>query len=124
MKHWPVGICIFILVAFLSPVISVRLFAQTASGTLRGVVSDPSGAVIPQATISLSTPQGQSVSTTTSNREGFYELKGIAPGSYNVNAMAKGFAVFGREDVTVVAGAVAKARHSARNRSAAGKRNG
>ena len=104
MKRWLVGICIFLFFAYSSPLLTVRLFAQTASGTVRGVVSDPSGAVVPQATISLTTPQGQSVSTTTSNREGFYELKGIAPGSYNVNATAKGFAVFGRENVTVVAG--------------------
>jgi hypothetical protein len=104
MKLGPVGICILLWVAFSSPLLTVGLFAQTASGTLRGVVTDPSGAVIPQAAVSLTTPQGQSVSSTTSNREGFYELKGIAPGSYNVNATAKGFAVFGRESVTVVAG--------------------
>ena len=104
MKLGPVGICILLWVAFSSPLLTVGLFAQTASGTLRGVVTDPSGAVIPQAAVSLTTPQGQSVSSTTSNREGFYELKGIAPGSYNVNATAKGFAVFGRENVTVVAG--------------------
>ena len=104
MKRWLVGICIFLFFAYSSPLLTVRLFAQTASGALRGVVSDPSGAVVPQATISLTTPQGKSVSTTTSNREGLYELRGIAPGSYNVNATAKGFAVFGRENVTVVAG--------------------
>ena len=108
MKSWQVGLCIFLLLAFLSPLLSVSLLAQAASGTLRGVVSDPSGAVVPQATVSLTTPQGQSVSTTTSNHEGFYELKGIAPGSYTVNATAKGFAVFGREDVTVAAGQAQK----------------
>src|ERR1039458_8321844 len=104
MKLWPAGISIFLCLAFSLPLLSVRLAAQTASGTVRGVVSDPSGAVVPQATVSLTTPQGQSVSTSTSNREGLYELKGIAPGSYNLNATAKGFAVFGQENVTVVAG--------------------
>jgi hypothetical protein len=104
MKLRPSVICIFLLLAFSSPLFTVHLIAQTATGTLRGVVTDPSGAVVPQATVSLTTPRGQSVSTTTSNREGSYELKGIAPGSYNVNATAKGFAVFGREDVAIAAG--------------------
>ena len=106
MKLWPAGICIFLWLAL--PLHTAHLFAQTASGTLRGVVSDPSGAVVPQARISLTTPQGQSVAATTSNRDGVYELKGIAPGSYNVDATAKGFSAFGREGVTVVAGQAQK----------------
>jgi hypothetical protein len=104
MKLGHAGIGTFLFLAFLSPVFSVHLMSQTAAGSLRGVVTDPSGAVVPQATVSLATPQGQSVSTTTSNREGAYELRGIAPGTYDVNATAKGFAVFGRENVTVAAG--------------------
>ncbi len=101
-------ICFLLLLTLSSPLCNVHLFAQSASGTLRGVVSDPSGAVVPQATVSVVTPQGQAVSSTTSNREGVYELRGIAPGSYSVNATAKGFAVFGREDVTIAAGQALK----------------
>ena len=62
MKLGPVGIGIFLFFALLSPDLTVDLMAQTATGSLRGVVTDPSGAVVPQATVSLATPQGQPVS--------------------------------------------------------------
>ena len=108
MKLRPSVIRAFLLLVFWSSLLTLPLLAQTATGSLRGVVTDPSGAVVPQATVSLATPQGQPVSTTTSNREGAYELKGIAPGSYTVNATAKGFAVFGRENVTITGGQTQK----------------
>ncbi len=86
----------------------VHLFAQTASGTLRGVVTTLRERSFRRPRFRLRRRRDNRSSTTTSNRDGFYELKGIAPGSYNVNATAKGFAVFGREDVTVVAGQAQK----------------
>ena len=48
-------------------------------------------------------PRGKSVSAVT-NHQGIYELKGLAPGSYNVTVTAKGFAVDQEADVNVVAG--------------------
>ena len=82
--------------------ITVAASAQT-SGTLRGRITDPSGAVIPGATITATGADGKNVSAET-NHQGVYELKGLAPGSYNVTATAKGFAVDQEADVKVVAG--------------------
>ena len=64
--------------------------AQTVSGTLRGQVTDPSGAAIPRATVSAKPPSGEAITAQT-NGEGAYELKGLAPGKYSVTAVAKGF---------------------------------
>ncbi|MGB8890399.1 MAG: carboxypeptidase regulatory-like domain-containing protein [Candidatus Korobacteraceae bacterium] len=83
-------------------IFAVAASAQT-TGTLRGRITDPSGAVIPGATITATGADGKPVSTET-NHQGTYELKGLAPGSYNVTAAAKGFAVDQEADVKVVAG--------------------
>ena len=79
------------------------LFAQDNSASLHGKVTDPSGAVIPQATVTAVSPSGTKA-TTTSNAQGSYEIKGLAAGSYTVTTQAKGFAVSTEENVVVSAG--------------------
>jgi len=96
--------------AFLSLCLSLSVFsvvrnlaAQAPTGGLNGVVTDPSGGVIAKATVRLTNSSGASLDMTT-NRDGFYEFKGLVPGAYNLRAVAKGFAIFTREDVQVLAG--------------------
>src|SRR5580698_9163638 len=80
--------------------------AQTAAGgSLRGQVTDPSGAFVSGATVLLTTPSGASMDTTT-NKGGIYEFKDLAPGKYQVKAVAQGFALYTKADVTVSAGQV------------------
>jgi hypothetical protein len=79
------------------------LQAQTPTGGLNGVVTDPSGGVIAKAAVRLTNAGGASLDTST-NRDGFYEFKGLAPGLYNLTAVAKGFAIFTKEEVQVLAG--------------------
>jgi len=77
--------------------------AQTPTGGLNGVVTDPSGGVVAKAAVRLTNAGGASLDAST-NRDGFYEFKGLAPGIYTVTAVAKGFAIFAKEDVQVLAG--------------------
>jgi hypothetical protein len=72
-------------------------------GSLHGQVTDPSGAVIPQATVTASTDKGK-VSSAVSDNLGNYEIKGLAAGSYTVNAEAKGFSKSTAQTVAVAAG--------------------
>jgi hypothetical protein len=81
----------------------LNLSAQTPTGGLRGVVTDPSGAVIAKAAVRLTSASGASLDAIT-NRDGFYEFKELAPGAYTLRAGAKGFALFTQDDVTIVAG--------------------
>ena len=94
-----------IFVVLLFAVFTANMPAQTASGTLRGRITDPSGAVIPNATVAATTADGKSATTVT-NSQGVYEFKGLAPGDYTVTATAKGFAVDQEEAVKVTAGQV------------------
>src|SRR6266851_137151 len=80
-----------------------NLQAQAPTGGLNGVITDPSGGVIAKAAVRLTSASGASLDTTT-NRDGFYEFKGLLPGTYTLKAVAKGFALFSQEDVQIIAG--------------------
>jgi hypothetical protein len=94
-----------ITVTLLFAALTVNVAAQTASGTLRGRITDPSGAVISNATVAATSAQGKTVTTVT-NSQGVYEFKGLPPGDYTVTATGKGFAVDQEEAVKVTAGQV------------------
>ena len=89
-----------------SPATSTITAAAT-TGTLRGQVTDPSGAVVPNATVAI-VVSGTTTHSATTSRSGNYEIGNLAPGKYLVTANAKGFAVFSQSDVEVAAGQVAQ----------------
>lgn len=73
-------------------------FAQTAStAALRGTVTDPSGALVPNALIQLRGPGGEKRART--DGRGQYSIAGLRPGKYTVRFIAKGFTVAERRDV-------------------------
>jgi hypothetical protein len=78
------------------------VFGQGGTSTLQGRVFDPSGAVIPQAQITVTSSAGKSVSAT-ADAAGAYAVHGLAPGAYTVNATTTGFAPF-TAPVTIAAG--------------------
>src|SRR2546425_2056832 len=69
---------------------SSALFAQT--GTLRGVVTDESGAIVPGAKITLTANAG-TPNTAVAGDDGSYSFTGITPGEYVVAASAPDLAV-------------------------------
>jgi hypothetical protein len=75
----------------------------TAVGTLRGQVADPSGAVIPQASLTVTSAAGVS-RTGTSDASGQYAISGLAPGQYTVTVEATGFSTFTSPPVRIAAG--------------------
>jgi uncharacterized membrane protein YgcG len=83
------------------------LSAQSGTGTVRGQVTDPSGAAVPDAMVQVIGKTGQA-STTKSGRDGVYEVKGLAPGKYTVKADAKGFQEYQSAEIQVAAGQIQK----------------
>jgi hypothetical protein len=73
-----------------------KLSGQASSGRVHGQITDPTGALIPGATISVTSQSGQIV-TASSNATGSYRIDGLAPGKYTLTAKAKGFEVLARE---------------------------
>jgi hypothetical protein len=80
--------------------LSWSAFAQAPTATLSGKVTDQTGAVIPQATVTLSTGSGTRAIATT-DQLGGYQIQSLPAGSYNVSATAKGFANFSRSNVAL-----------------------
>jgi len=76
--------------------------AAGATGGLTGFVTDPSGAGIPKASVRLTRASGTSYDAAT-NKEGIYEFKDLPPGIYTLKAAAKGFALFTKENVQIIA---------------------
>ncbi len=81
-------------------VLQPRAQAQNV-GTIRGTVTDPSAAVIPNATV-VATGNGQSRSVK-SDGQGKYTIPNVAPGKYDVRADAAGFVPFISSGVDVPA---------------------
>src|SRR5258705_4658058 len=78
---------------------------QNQTGAIRGQVTDPSGAALVGATVLLTTPSGASMDTIT-NKEGMYEFKNLAAGTYEIKAVGARFALFGKKDGALGAGAI------------------
>ena len=94
---------VFIFVTlFVLLILTAALPAQTGSGTLRGRVTDPTGAVIPQASVTATGAKGQKATAVTDN-QGAYELKGLSPGTYTITTSAKGFAVSTEQNFAISA---------------------
>jgi hypothetical protein len=74
-----------------------------SSGTLRGTVTDPSGAAVVGATVTVTSSSGQAT-TATSNATGAYEVRGLAAGQYQVTTNAPGFQQFQNPGVAITAG--------------------
>jgi len=87
---------IFILAVLLVPCL---LFGQGYFGTVSGILTDSSGAVVQGARVMLVDEQKGYQFTTTSNNEGRYLFASIPPGSYTVSAEAQGFAKTVREHI-------------------------
>jgi len=102
MKSGRPGSLAYILVTLFVLLLTSALHAQTSSGTLRGRVTDPTGAVIPQATVTAAGPTGKKTTAVTDS-QGAYELKGLSPGNYTVSTAAKGFAVSTEQNVAIFA---------------------
>ena len=89
------------LLLLLSGVLSSA--AQGQTGSIHGTVADPSGAVVPSATITL-TSQGGASKSAISGGDGAFVIDSLEPGSYTISVSVEGFAPFNPLAVRVVAG--------------------
>src|SRR5436305_8124023 len=93
------ALAIFLLVAF-TVCSSILVHSQgTDLGTIRGTVTDSSGAVVAQAAITGTDTSTGATRQTTTNANGGYEMFGLRSGTYKISVKAAGFAP---EEVTGV----------------------
>ena len=72
-------------------VLSLTGYAQTTTATLNGTVFDASGAVIPDAKVTLKNQASGDVRSTVSNGDGYFTFAAIPPGGYTVFVSKEGF---------------------------------
>src|SRR5690349_20317061 len=66
--------------------------AQAGTGQITGVISDSTGAVVPNATVTLTSKATNQSQTTTTSEDGIYRFVLLQPGIYVVKAAAASFA--------------------------------
>jgi hypothetical protein len=89
--------CLFLLFA------SVLAADAQATGIITGSVTDSSGAVIPNATVSIANKETSFSRSLTANTEGLFSAPSLAPGPYQVRVTMEGFRTLVR-DAEVLAG--------------------
>src|SRR5258708_8626973 len=71
-------------------VLAVPTWAQFTAN-IQGTVTDPSGAAVGQAKVTIENAETHISATTTTNAEGVYRFLSLAPGSYKISVEAAGF---------------------------------
>jgi Carboxypeptidase regulatory-like domain len=89
--------------------LAVAAVAQVQNGQFTGTVTDPSGAAIANAKVTVTNPATNYAQTTTTNSSGQYGVRDLPPGVYNIVVQASGFRDFSNKGVTINAGVVTRA---------------
>ncbi len=92
-----------ILTVVLVPLCAFALNCHAQSTTsLRGVITDPSGAAIPGAIVTISSPETGSVRRSVTDANGEYNFLQVAPATYKLTVEKAGFATMTRSDVKLL----------------------
>ena len=77
------------------------MFAQQTTGAVRGVVMDPTGALVAGVEITVSNDQTRTKQSTRTSGSGAYVFPLLRPGTYTLSALSAGFSKAVRENVSV-----------------------
>lgn len=103
LLHWTIAL-ILVLATIASG--HAQSSAPPVTAALHGQVTDPSGALIPGAQVVVLTSAGTHVTSRTADAQGFYDVRGLAPGDYIVQVTFNGFAPFQSQTLTLKAAEV------------------
>jgi len=79
-------------------------YGQNLTGQLTGTVTDSSGAVVPNANITLKNQLSGDIRRTVSNSEGVFAFASVPTGEYTITIESQGFAKWERAGIRVSAG--------------------
>ncbi len=98
------ALALFLLAASVG---SIALNAQTSTqGAVTGTVTDPSGAVVGAAAVTIQNKATNATSRATTDGSGFFNVPLLDPGTYTVSISAPGFANYTADNVVVIVGHV------------------
>lgn len=90
-----------IFVAFVGLFAVASLYGQGGESTITGIVTDSSGATVPNSAVTLTNQDSGEKRTTQSNSDGFFAFPSIRPSNYTISITAPGFAGFSQKDIIV-----------------------
>ncbi len=90
-----------IFAVLIAMVAGVSAFAQNSRGAITGQITDPTGAVIPNAKITVTSTDTGAISHVISTAQGFYTVPDLMPGGYTLAVDAQGFKAFLRTGITI-----------------------
>src|SRR5690348_3374435 len=96
-------ISLFVLLVF-----ATGAFGQSNTGSITGVVTDPNGAVVPNAAVTVTNQGTNEKRTAQTDGEGRYEVPGLPNGIYTVEATATGFKTTSIKDLRLAVGEKAR----------------
>ena len=92
---------ILIIALLLCLSVPLTVSAQSDRGTITGIVSDSTGAVLPKASVTATNVSKGIISKTVTNEEGNYTVPLLPAGTYLVRIELSGFRTYIREGITV-----------------------
>src|SRR5579864_8307233 len=98
-------ITVFALVILAVTIAASPAYAQVSGATLSGTITDPSGAAIAGAKVSIANKATGITRDVTTDAAGLYSAPNLQPGVYDVTASASGFSAAKQADVTLTVGA-------------------
>jgi outer membrane receptor for ferrienterochelin and colicin len=96
----------FCLAVFALLALTSSAFAQVQNGQITGTVTDPSGAAIPNAKVTVTNPATNLNVSTATNASGNYTVRELPVGTYKIVTEASGFKTVSTPDVVVNAGTI------------------
>src|SRR5882762_9531639 len=97
--------CCFVVICAL--LLTLGAIAQVQNGQFTGTVTDPSGAAVPNAKVTIANQATNLSVTTTSNSTGLFTIKELPPGTYKITVEAPGFKTYTDVSVPLNAGTIA-----------------
>lgn len=94
------GITLLLAFAF-AALFAVSAFGQEFRGSITGTVTDPNGAAVPGASVTIKNSETNVTNTVTTNSEGSYTFPFLVPGTYTLGATASGFKTTTVQNVAV-----------------------
>ena len=102
------SVCFFATAAIAGAVFSFiganRVWAQGATATILGTVTDMSGAGVPEASVQIKNTQTGAVQNTTSDAQGRFRVAELPVGNYDAQAAKEGFSTVVRKEITLAVG--------------------
>lgn len=100
---------VLVVIAIVAALGLPRASSQVLYGSLVGNVTDPNGAIVPNAAVTSTNQATGVVKTTTTDPTGAYQFINLQPGTYAVKVAVSGFKTYERRDVPVTLNSVTRA---------------